>query len=547
MKGNEDMKKPIFDRVLSMRNKDERFINGDLSMAYESKLESVEDAVELISEHMSKNHKIMIYGDYDSDGATASAVCHKAFNMLNYDNIVVKINERLLGNGINQNTVDTLKASPDVKLVITVDHGVANEFYINAIRELGIDVIVTDHHTLRKGELPVSANVVVNPQKESVDTFKYISGCAVAYFVMYELLHHHNIKIEQSNELLDLVGISIIGDMMDMRDPINRALVKEGMRILNTDSMLGKVLCRKLKKDKLVSKDISFSVVPMLNASSRVSYSRISYMSLMANTVAECEMAVDELYDINHKRKLSQRKLVEVEVMPQVDNTKNSNIIVVSKKAVGLNGIISSVVGYGNNKPTITFIHGDERMSGSCRGIVDTLDVKECLDWIDTTDDSIMARDNGEAIYGGHSGAAGLTINTDKFDKFSLLFREYIATNDIKYTISKEDIIASTISLNEYGTKAEQLSKLIDLEPYGNHWKSPLISIEFDKIKNISTFNISTTTKIIKFTGSTDNVQIPITMFKPIEYEFTPRGAIMVGTISHVKDGFTMDVEHIIN
>lgn len=511
----------IVNEYLRLKNKSPEFLNMgnsiDSLLLGDVKLEYIKEATELLYKHVtSKDCKgILVYVDYDCDGATSAAVIHRAFNILGFRKFKVLVNKRQYGNGINDETVDYIeKNKQDISLVLTADHGTANDYHIGLIRGMGIDVIVTDHHQLPNGVAPSNANVLVNPQQDVSDHFRCLSGCAVAFLVMYDFVNYisHEIKInslklehvdgkfncdtnkvreEKLRELLDLVAISTIGDMMDLSDPVNRAITTVGMEILNK-SYLGKGFKEVLCLDNIDSTLVSFNIVPMINSCSRVSESRLAYISLVSGIFEENGNAesVSHLLDMNQRRKLAQSKLMDA-ANKQLKPNKKSNVILLPSTGAGVNGIVASRISNETKKPTIVFVKGDNTCSGSGRAFIPDMDIKHCFDWIKSKDETVFLFENGEYKYGGHSGAAGCTVYTNKLEEFQALFEEYV--KGLKFNVNKllKTRLNDAIDITNVKDPEKVLREIPKLEPFGRDWENPLLKINPENIKNLRKMIVS--------------------------------------------------------
>ena len=516
----------IVNKYLKLKGKDEEFLTPSLSLLYAKKLVGIMDAVQLISLHMNNKNKILVYTDLDADGVTSAAVIHKVFKMLKYDNVDFLVNERKYGNGINATTIEYVKANP-CSLIITADHGTGNESFISTLDRMGIDTIITDHHTLKDGTPPKSADVFINPQQEEDDYFKTLSGCAVAYLLCYNLLKYYNIPIEEDNPLLGLVAISTIGDMMDMSNPINRALTKAGLEQLN-NSLFGTRLCIHLKMKMIRSRDVSFLIVTLINCASRMDDSHAAYRLLIADNIDTIDHELEYSTTLNNARKVRQTALLN-NANRQVDKSKRSNTILL-EDAEGINGIISSQVGNNTHKPTVTFVFSKTKdtCSGSGRAIIPDLNIKECFEWINKTDDSVFAVGNDGKKFGGHRGAAGCEVMKNKVDRFKELFEEYVSTNCELVTPTYDDAIDIT-----HMTDIEiEFASLVRLEPFGREWSTPLLKVKPDVIRNITSFNFGNS-KIVNFEGIIDGGKIMFTKFYGADDDVEVKDKTFIGQIQH--------------
>lgn len=533
----------IVDRYLKIKNKDSSFIGIDISLPYKRRLKGITEGIEILGRHMKAKNKILLYCDYDCDGVTSALVLNRAMELLDYkDFCTVEINKRDLGNGINDSIVTYIQNNPEIKLVITADHGTSNEHHIGLIRALGVDVIITDHHQLRADGAPKSASCFINPQQEEDSLYKSLSGCAVAYLFMYNFLKECGVVFDEY-EMLDLVAISTIGDMMDLSDPVNRALTLTGMRHLQ-NTALGRGFKRLLSLEHIDSKDISFKIVPMINSCSRVAEPSIAFVSLYPATDSIMDDNLEYLVTINNKRKAIQKSLVAT-ANKQLKANRKTNVLVVPKSGTGINGIVASNLSNATKRPTIIFIHGDEHCTGSCRGFIPTLDVKACFDKIHKEHPGIFVVTNGEVKYGGHSGAAGCAVYTNKLEEFNELFEAYV--KDLNFNV--RDMIRAqkdnAIDISNLRNLKEELNGIKKLAPFGNGWENPLLLVRPETIKNVRKIMIPGDTIIVKFTVRLDGDDYNFTHFHNSNLDLELKGSDILCT-ANVGRSISFDVKELI-
>lgn len=467
---------------------------------------------------------------------------------------------------MNDMTINYLKNNPDIKLVITSDQCSSNNYHIGLAREMGVDVIVTDHHQLKDNTPPENANVFINPQQEESNHFKCLSGCAVAYLLMVSLvkdIYPNDVDRQiEVNNLLDLVAISTIGDMMDLSDPVNRAITAEGMRILNTEpskvmgisgrsrdigSRLGSSIKGRFKTEYLDSTDISFKIVPMINSCSRVSESKFAYLALMGGTLADTmDNNLDMLIDTNNRRKAIQNKLSDI-ASEQVKNNRKTNVLLLPASGTGINGIIASKIANETYKPTVVFIKGDKICSGSGRGFIPELNIKECFDYIHSVDSTIFHVDNGEVKYGGHEGAAGCSVYLDKIELFSDMFDDYVSKIDFNIKDMLENKTKNAINISNIPNIEQELRTSIKkLSPFGNGWENPLLLIIPETIKNIRKVPLPDgKTMLVNFEVSLEDKPYKFTYFHNINIDANIKGSKILCT-ANIKKNISFNVSALI-
>lgn len=514
------------------------------------------EGIKVIKRVVKNKKSIVIYGDYDCDGATASVL---TYNMLSEifptTNIYVVINERKNGNGINQEFIAKLDTMDNIGLVYTVDHGTSNDEYIKVIRDKGIEVVVTDHHTLRNGVAPIHASAFINPQQVGDEIYNALSGCAVSYVFLCRLMLEMNMDTSNTYSSKDtnmiLVAISTIGDMMDMSIGLNRWLCTVGIKALNL-SNVGEAFGTIFKKNLITSKDISFRIVPMINSCSRIGNSKQAYdmLSIIMNESSSIKDISGAIKILNASNKQRKDKQVDImtEAYKQLDVKSPINLILLDNNASGINGIVSSQVGNITNKPSITFIHGLEKSTGSCRAVWEEFNVKECFDYIYSENPDVFVVDAGMPLYGGHAGAGGCSIYTKYIDTFKELFISY--TNMIHELIkkkntrkTKDEILGDAISLNNVSDLRSEVIALSRLEPYGNKWDMPKVYIKPEMTKDLRSFVINQTMKIVSFKFRYRDELVSVTKFALIDEEIDIRDATLIGTIELVNGAYTFTLD----
>jgi len=446
----------LYDRGLETQEKIDEFLNPDYSQDIHDPFlfKDMAKAVEIIFESIKNQEKILIYGDYDADGVTAVVLLEKTLKKIiemeknTYftkqqagsrqslePTISVFIPHRETdGYGINEtNAREFIKQK--FNLVITVDCGITNLEPIKILKNAGLKVIITDHH-LAAEKLP-AADAVLNCSLVAENyPFKKLAGVGVAFKLAQALLHKSTKntktqKISINNHeafekwLLDLVAIGTIGDMSPILGE-NRTLVKYGLMVLNKTPRLGfQELIRvsslsngeELKDLPLGSvlydldvRNISFQLVPRINAAGRMDHANIAYKLLTTENELD---AIALARDIQEKNLARQKKAEEMflaakEIFGAVNDQQKILITFKEDWPVGLLGLVASKLKDEYCRPVILLTKSGETMSGSGRSIPEfniTLALQECAEFLDR--------------YGGHSGACGLGIKGEEnYQKF---------------------------------------------------------------------------------------------------------------------------------
>lgn len=331
--------------------------------------------------------------------------------------------------------------------------------------------VITDHHLIpEKG--PVSVDAFVNPQRDDCEYNKTISGCGVAYLTLSAVVdrfkesNREGLDLEYLEYLKSFVAISILGDSMDMSDINNRIIVSKGFHYINSRKDLFWDTVMKLARVEYVDEEfVGFVIGPMLNSASRMDVTEAAFNLMNSKTEDEVIKNYRYLNKINKERKAKQNKLlVEAENQLLIETEKTMSSITVLDNALGINGVLSSMIGRKTGKPTITFAgeEGKDTISGSGRATVNGFNIRQAYsNTKDKLGDSIVK-------FGGHKAAAGIEIKKSSLNLFKVEFDK-----EVKKQL-KTDEIFKTVEI-DYVLKSEDINKNLyhevrSLGPYGNHW-----------------------------------------------------------------------------
>ena len=466
----------------------ELMLNGsikDLSSPFLFK--DIEKAVERLYQALQNNEVIGLETDHDCDGQTSHAILYEALTKIfGYPKEKIRsyIGHRLQeGYGLSEslmNRILTDKIRPS--LIITADNGSTDGPRIAILKQNGIDIIVTDHHAIPPEGAPKSAIAVLNPTQQDCNyPDKAIAGCMVAWLFMAALRRKYlqnNKVISQTyglSNLLDFVAIGTVADCVSMATSHNNRIVtKFGIDQLKNNQRL----CWDfLDKDKLSSEYIGFSIIPILNSDGRVSDALGSVSFLLEEDEHKIEDIFDNLKQQNNQRKEIQKKLTQEAIAQahQLNQQKNSLCILLEDGHSGIHGISASRIKEMFGKPVIIFSqtqYDSTVISGSARSI-DNIHIKTILDSIAVKQPQLIIK------YGGHKGAAGLTIKKSDFDNFYQLFESEITDIVTKQNIILEPSIEYDFELEEHHFDLETLDKIDALEPFGREFEKPLFCNQF--------------------------------------------------------------------
>ena len=426
-------------------------------------MKDMDKAVERIKKAIENKERIYIYGDYDVDGVSSTSILVLYFKSINYPVKYYIPNRLEEGYGINENAIEKIHAD-GCELIITVDCGITSVKEVDLANELGIDVIVTDHHECQS-EIP-NAYAIVNPKQDDCNyPFDMICGCGVAFKMIQALTDKEEFKNTMYN-YLEIVTLATICDIVPLVDE-NRIIVKNGLKLMKEGKNLG---LRELIKvcgietNKIGSSHIGFSVGPRINASGRLGY---SYLGVQLFTT-DCEDEAREIANIleakNIERQLIESKMYKEaeEIIANDESYNKDKVLVVAKEGWqhGIIGIVASKLTEKYYKPTILLtIEGDEA-TGSARSIKG-FNMFEALE----SCKELMNK------FGGHEQAAGLALNRNNIKELKERINEIA-----DYNLTKEDLIENVnveYELDEESADLDLVEDLHKLEPFGMSNPSP--------------------------------------------------------------------------
>ncbi|WP_267523457.1 single-stranded-DNA-specific exonuclease RecJ [Campylobacter sp. MG1] len=420
-----------------------------------------------IAKAIKNKEKIAVVGDYDVDGIVSSTIMSEFFANLGVE-IIVKIPNRFSdGYGISEDIVSNLDAS----LIITVDNGIVAYEAANKCKELGIDLIISDHHT--PGDTLPNAYAVINPKRDDCEFSKHINceicGAQVAWWLCGAIKKELDIEYNMAS-FLDLLCIAIVADMMNLND-LNHILVRYGLKELNKlNRPAFVVLKEKYKKKFFDYESIPFLIAPLLNASGRMDDASISYKFLRANDyLSACEY-LNIIEQLNMERKGEEKQ--SYEEAKKFVNIDENVIIAYSKHwHKGILGIVAGKLAKEYNKPSFVFNIEDDLAKGSARSVAN-IDILELL------------QQNSDILesFGGHKAAAGLSIDVNNLEKF----KNNLNNTDFSKNILYCDTNSTLGELDFSEIDMELLDILSSYEPFGQGNEKPYFISKNIQIKDIS-------------------------------------------------------------
>lgn len=482
----------IFEEILAKRGVSEEFLRPKYNLEHAKKLPDIYVAVARIKAAVNQGETVLVYGDYDVDGVTASTIMCEALKLAGVKRVEVMLPDRFIdGYGMSERCLEKA-VELRVGLVVTVDCGSNNAEVIKKLAEHKIDTIVTDHHELMNG-VPERALAVVNPKRYSEDEadlekreLREICGAGVAFMVMQALVLEGLIPQNQEKWFLDLVLIGTICDSMVMNQ-INRELAYYGLIILQKTKRVGLLeLMRVAGVQKIDSEAIGFQIGPRLNAGGRMESAEISLKLLMSKERAEAAMLAEELNRLNGERRTTQRAALE-EIL--VDN--EPVIVAAGNWHEGVLGIIAGRLVEKYRRPAFVLGETEGIYKGSGRSFGD-FNLAEAIKAVNET---LIGG-------GGHAAACGVKLKKEDLMRFKEAVNQYYRslnlTEQEKYLEVTEDIQVDSLAELDVALYEE----MSVLQPFGQGNAEPIFELLNTKIKFVET--LGTEKKHLKFTLEKD-------------------------------------------
>jgi len=425
-------------------------------------LSGMSKAVARIVQAINKKEKIVIYGDYDIDGLSSSALLYDAFDMMGVK-VSLYIPDRFEeGYGLNSSAIEKLKEQKN-DLIITVDCGTTAHLQAKTAKDIGIDLIITDHHE-PDGGAPKGIVACVNPKLDKDSTLRDLAGVGVAFYLVRAIAKKTKlINSGQQKWLLDLVALGTICDVVPLTND-NRVLASYGLRVLRKTRRQGLIaLAENCAMDisSATETDLGFKIGPRLNAAGRLAHAKKALDLLTSSDAEEAKTIAFELGELNSTRQADTKSIL-AGCSEQAKKYKKDPILVLSSPdwSHGVVGIVASKISEKWHKPTIILQELGELSKGSARsyGSFDIIAaIRSCEEFLESC--------------GGHSFAAGLKLKTDRIQELRYRINQYaIANMDAKNNFKTIQI---GIKLATGAASIEVYDEINRLAPFGSGNKKP--------------------------------------------------------------------------
>lgn len=452
----------------------EKYLHGSRKDFYSPwLLKDMEKAVAILQEKIENRNRIRIIGDYDIDGVMSTYILLESLRGLGCDVDMMIPNRITDGYGINEHLIEQAwQEGRDT--IITCDNGIAAVTQIRKAKDLGMTVIVTDHHEVpfedleggRKEILP-PADAIVNPKQKACSyPFAGLCGAVVAMKVMEALYEKMAPEVDLVDKMLPFAGIATIGDVMDLQDE-NRILVKKGLQRLHHTTNLGLqelIRVNNLEPENISPYHIGFILGPCLNASGRLDTAKRALQLLLADSREEAAVLAGDLKNLNESRKEMTAQGLE-KAIEQVESTSMMEdtvlVVFLPECHESLAGIIAGRLRERYHKPSFVLTRGEEGVKGSGRSIESYSMYEklcECKEYL--------------TKFGGHPMAAGLSLEEENVERFRRKLNEQSG-------LTEEDLVEKVtidVPMPIHYIRKDLVQELSLLEPFGKGNEKPLFA-----------------------------------------------------------------------
>ncbi|MGC8820833.1 MAG: single-stranded-DNA-specific exonuclease RecJ [Fervidobacterium sp.] len=456
-------------------------------------LKDMDRAVQILLQARENEEKVIIHGDYDVDGITGTAVLY-TFLSENGWNANYYIPKRVdNGYGIQPQFVEEA-AQRGFKVILTVDCGITAFEAVEKAKNVGIKIVITDHHQPK--EILPNADAIVNPKRpDDQYPFKEFAGVGVAYKLICALAEKINIHHSSADEVLDLVALGTVADMVELIDE-NRYIVKEGLRRLNNAPKLGIIrLVQKLGIGNISTRDIGYKIAPKLNAAGRLDSPDDAFKLIITKDEANATELVEILLGYNTTRQEIEAKIYN-EAIEMIERNSFDRLPIVVAYGygwhIGVIGIVATRLVHLYKKPVMVISIEDGVARGSARSIHGVNIISLLERFRDIFED-----------FGGHTMALGFSLKEENIPGLIDAIREKISDDDIK--IEEVLLVDEKISVDDISN--DLLDAIEMLEPYGHGNPEPVFLIENSSIERLKVFGETGYNIRITLRGNRNNIE----------------------------------------
>ena len=467
------------------------FLNNESFISSPFEIKDMDKAAKRVQQAIDSGELICVYGDYDADGVTSTALLYSYLETVGANVIYYIPSRENEGYGMNTGAVDTL-AEKGVNLIVTVDNGIAAAKEIDHARTLGIDTVVTDHH-MPLDELPNACAVVDLHRTDCPSKFKQLSGVGVAFKLIMALEGEFCDTDMLLDNYADLLALGTIGDIVELRVE-NRVFVKRGLQSMQNSDRPGIAALIEnsgLSGKPLTAGKVSFTLVPRINAVGRLGLSGKSVELLLTEDYDEARQIAAAMGEDN-----TERRQIETEILQKIDLKIQQNPSLIFDRVIvidgenwhqGVIGIVASRVKETYGKPAIIISRDGENAKASGRSVEG---FALC--------DAVAACSDLLTHYGGHPMAVGLSLKSDNIELFRKRINEYANSVDSM----PFDALKIDCKLNPAGISLDIAEDLTHMQPFGAGNPTPIFGLYNMKINSIIPLSNNKHLKLIVSRGN---------------------------------------------
>ena len=480
----------LFSRGIKDEDSLSRFLAPSLDDLHDPYLlHDMDKAVNRIRRAIEQGEFILVYGDYDADGMTSASILKETLEQLGAECLVYLPNRFTDGYGPNASVYKYFIEQQGISLIVTVDNGVAGHEAIDLAQSMGVDVIVTDHHSMP--EVLPDAYAIVHPEHPKADyPFKHLAGCGVAFKLACALLE------EVQVELLDLVAIGTIADMVSLTDE-NRIMVQYGLEVLRNTQRLGLQELFEIagiSSSDLTEETVGFQLAPRLNALGRLDDPNPAIELLTGFDDEEVREIALMIQDKNEERKEIVQAIYE-EAKSLVDPNKSVQVLAKEGWNPGVLGIVAGRLLEELGQTVIVLNIEDGRAKGSARSI-EAVDIFEALD---PHRELFIA-------FGGHAGAAGMALEVEQLDALSEILETYVKDKGIDAKGKSKLYLDEELDLENLSLEA--VKSFERLAPFGMDNQKPVFYIRDFQVENARSMGAGDSHLKLKISKGTANFEV---------------------------------------
>ena len=480
----------LFQRGIKDESSLKKFLEPSLEDLHDPYLlHDMDKAVDRIRQAIEQGELILVYGDYDADGMTSASIVKESLEQLGAECLVYLPNRFTDGYGPNASVYKYFIGQQGVSLIVTVDNGVAGHEAIDLAQSMGVDVIVTDHHSMP--EVLPDAYAIVHPEHPEADyPFKHLAGCGVAFKLACALLE------EVQVELLDLVAIGTIADMVSLTDE-NRIMVQYGLEVLRNTQRIGLQELFEIagiSSSDITEETVGFQLAPRLNALGRLADPNPAIDLLTGFDDEEVHEIALMIQEKNEERKEIVQSIYE-EAKSLVDPNKSVQVLAKEGWNPGVLGIVAGRLLEELGQTVIVLNIEDGRAKGSARSI-EAVDIFEALD----PHRSIFL------AFGGHAGAAGMTLEVEQLDALSEILETYVKDKGIAAKGKSRLYLDEELDLESLSL--DTVKSFEKLAPFGMDNQKPVFYIRDFQVENARSMGAGDSHLKLKISKGTANFEV---------------------------------------